>query len=1261
VTVRLKQPVDVDRIVASTDPIVIGVRHHSPAMAAAMAVLLERSNPTAIALELPADLQQWIVWLGHDDLRSPVALSVTSNGIDGTLAFYPFADFSPELAAIRWAAKHNVPVFAIDLPVGVADAPPDRDNDVVVVDVDVDVDVDTDVDSVTEAPVDLVVQGLMRGLEADDFDDLWDRMVEATAPGQDPEELRRAGIRLGATLRDDETRGAGVQARDRAREAHMCSAIDRLRAEGHARIVAVVGSFHAAALVEPPISADPASKSERNSVVNEPVPTREVASSLVPYRFDLLDSRSGYPAGIRDPQWQQSVFLAAGNAAEIDSALTAYTVDIARRLRERGHVVSTPDAQEAVRIARDLAILRGLPAPARRELIEGVQTAYVHGEPLGRGRIVATTMETVLVGRASGILPKGAPRTGLAVALEAELRTLRLPAKAGDDALDVRLEPWRSELDRNRVVALRRLTALAIPYGEIHEAASSAYAMPVVQSDADIEALTSRWKIAWEPSTDAMIAVTSIYGTTLQAAVEGILRYRLRVETRDEANADVSVVRLLNVLHTAADCVLVNLVSEIIGTLIDVVASVATFGELLATLSASERLISGLVPGLTLSEELINRLRVLRELAFTEALPRVESIVGSDDPSDVSALAMLVARLAIEPAEPSSVATASADAPQPAYQGRPTQPTAELHPGRLRVLVAIDAMASDGSPLMQGAAHAAALLLGRVAPEVIAEVLGAWVVAADSKESKAAISRRLFGFFLHGSTAVLSETLLRKMHFELMRIEDQTFLTKAPTLREGFSALSTADRRRVLNVVGELFALDQDSLSREVLDLAVDPTLLNSWMAADVYAQRAVDALHLSAHLSRQDSAQDSAQDSGHASSKQTGISVSTNTTPTSTSTENDSDEPLVSAGAINALDRWRLILGQERKKLTGLARRAGTALDELYGRGNGEGASGFDGDAASDGGGNEASFPTGRMWADELLDVFGTSVREEILGRAAANGRFDAALLLNPEEVQPSVALLTQVLSLRGSLNASQLQSLRKIVDRVVRDLVKELATQVRPALTGAVGNRTSRRGRGPLDLDRTISDNLRNTRPSGMSIERFWFRERNRRTMDWRVVFVVDVSGSMEASMIYSAMMAAIVNALPAVTSHFIAFSTEVIDFSGLVDDPLGLLLEVSVGGGTDIGKAMAFARTLVKVPSRTLMIVVSDFEEGGSVNRLVQEVRTLSEAGVKLLGLAALDNSGAPRFERRTAELVAGAGMDVAALTPLELARWVGERIR
>ena len=177
----------------------------------------------------------------------------------------------------------------------------------------------------------------------------------------------------------------------------------------------------------------------------------------------------------------------------------------------------------------------------------------------------------------------------------------------------------------------------------------------------------------------------------------------------------------------------------------------------------------------------------------------------------------------------------------------------------------------------------------------------------------------------------------------------------------------------------------------------------------------------------------------------------------------------------------------------------------------------------------------------------------------------------------------------------------------------------------------------------------------------ERLHFKTRARRHMDWHIQLVVDTSGSMEASVIHAAMMAAILSALPAVTVAFYAFADEVIDFTERVEDPLALLLEVRVGGGTRIHRALRYARERVKVPTRTLLVLVSDFEEGGSEEALIAEVRALAEAGVTMLGLAALDETAKPRFSEPMAARVVAAGMPVAALSPLELARWVAERIR
>ncbi|WP_449066261.1 DUF5682 family protein, partial [Planomonospora algeriensis] len=104
----------VEALAGSERPYLLGVRHHSPALAAAVPALLEDARAEVVCVELPADFQPWLVHLADPATRAPVAL--TAAGADGRLAFYPFADFSPELAAIRWARERGAEVLCCDLP-----------------------------------------------------------------------------------------------------------------------------------------------------------------------------------------------------------------------------------------------------------------------------------------------------------------------------------------------------------------------------------------------------------------------------------------------------------------------------------------------------------------------------------------------------------------------------------------------------------------------------------------------------------------------------------------------------------------------------------------------------------------------------------------------------------------------------------------------------------------------------------------------------------------------------------------------------------------------------------------------------------------------------------------------------------------------------------------------------------------------------------------------------------------------------------------
>jgi Mg-chelatase subunit ChlD len=365
---------------------------------------------------------------------------------------------------------------------------------------------------------------------------------------------------------------------------------------------------------------------------------------------------------------------------------------------------------------------------------------------------------------------------------------------------------------------------------------------------------------------------------------------------------------------------------------------------------------------------------------------------------------------------------------------------------------------------------------------------------------------------------------------------------------------------------------------------------------------------------------------------------------------------------ALTVADRWRLVLGRQSGALSERDQRLARALDELYGAGHGEGSRAIDG---SGGAGRAARYPDVRHWRDELDDLYGADVREEVLGRAAAAGRVDAVLALDPERARPSVELLHTVLSLAGGLAEGELARLRPLAQRITAELAERLANRMRPALAGLSVPRPTRRRGGRLDLPATLRANLATARRDEdgrvtVLPERPIFRSRARRSLDWRVIVLVDVSGSMEPSTVWAALTGSVLAAVPALTTHFVTFSTEVIDLSEHLADPLSLLLEVRVGGGTHIAAALRHARTMVTVPARTMVIVVSDFEEGYPLADLLAETRALVETGCRLLGCASLDDRAWPRYAVGIAEQLAAAGMPVAALSPLSLARWVAEQV-
>ncbi len=400
----------------------------------------------------------------------------------------------------------------------------------------------------------------------------------------------------------------------------------------------------------------------------------------------------------------------------------------------------------------------------------------------------------------------------------------------------------------------------------------------------------------------------------------------------------------------------------------------------------------------------------------------------------------------------------------------------------------------------------------------------------------------------------------------------------------------------------------------------------------------------------------------------------------------------------LDITERWRLLLGEAGAPSLGAGSEAAAAMDRslawLYGRqdtGSGRGGrSGRSGDGDGDGsadshdrhGGSEASQLTVPEWINSIHELFPKETIERLERDAIERYGIDE-VVTNPEVLEratPNPALLEAVMRTKHLMNPAVLAMARKLVEKVVRELIEKLATQVQRAFSGTRKPQqlATRGAASQFAARQTLRRNLRhvittrsgdgdddgadNTARRRIVIQRPLFHVHTRRTLEpWQVLLLVDQSGSMVASVIHSAVTAACLWGLPGIRTHLIAFDTEVVDLTETADDPVQVLMNVQLGGGTFIGKAVGYAAEQISVPRRAIVVIVSDFYEGMAEHVLIGHVRSLVAQGTIVLGLAALDERADPAYDKVLAGKLVEAGAHVGAMTPGQLATWLAEKLK
>ncbi|MBZ6382005.1 DUF5682 family protein [Sphingomonas sanguinis] len=454
-----------------------GIRHHGPGSARRLVEALDALRPATVLIEGPADASHLLPMLADPAMATPVALLTYAEDDPARASFFPFANYSPEYQAARWAVAHGAALRFIDLPASDRLGEDEAERDI-------------DEDPIARDPIGV----LATAAGYDDGESWWADVIEENPASTS---VFTAVAEAMTALRAE---AGPLSAREAAREAHMRIEIARAAKESEGPVAVVCGAWHVPALAaSTSLTADRALLKGR--------PKAKIKATWAPWTAPRLARASGYGAGVVAPGWCAHLW----DTRHHPDRDAVWLARIAWVMRERGHAVSTASVIEAQRLGHALAALRERPHPGFEELREAAIACLCHGERARWDDIAAE----LLVGSAVGVIPADTPLAPLLEDLQRQQKATRLKPEALERNLTLDL---RSESGLARSTLLHRLNALDVPWGALSDAGRSR------------GTFRENWIVFWDPEYAVRLVENLVHGSTIADAAAGRLREAMAAE-----------------------------------------------------------------------------------------------------------------------------------------------------------------------------------------------------------------------------------------------------------------------------------------------------------------------------------------------------------------------------------------------------------------------------------------------------------------------------------------------------------------------------------------------------------------------------------------------------------------------------------------------------------------------------------------------------------------------------------------------------------
>ena len=510
-------------------------------------------------MEMPNDVTDQLHFIGTDKLKAPVAILVHDKKDMSKVSYLPFVDYSPEWQAIKWANAKEVPVQAIDLPMGYFKAEENYKS------------------------------GLLRDFRKLKFSDPLGDLAKL-AGYEDREQWWNETFEQHSTVGDhfhlveymmDNLRDEHYDA-DRetlVREAFMRKQIRTAAKGDYERMLVLVGAWHI-----PAVKQWQSIKGSADNALLKPLKKTRVEHFFIPWSYERISMASGYGAGVYSPAWYEHVFRFEKNM------IHRWLIKAARLLRAKGFDVSPSKVSDAVLLSRQLAEMRALRTAGIGECWEALNTVM--------GAIGVDKMQLVwkalIIGDKVGKVDRSIVSAPLFLDLQKQLRSARMGTLLKQE------ERQKKQLDLRKPSNLRasrlfhRLQILDIGLGRL-----------LKRSMFQKGSFSEHWSLLWKESMMIKLGEAGIWGTDIESASSAKLRHQLEsmkdlgdlVERLQKAQLaglseqfDAIISRILDVLPSNTDRLILI---EIIPPLIQLLR----YGDLRNTSSASiYDLVDRLVP-----------------------------------------------------------------------------------------------------------------------------------------------------------------------------------------------------------------------------------------------------------------------------------------------------------------------------------------------------------------------------------------------------------------------------------------------------------------------------------------------------------------------------------------------------------------------------------------------------------------------------------------------------------------------------------------